>query len=268
VNLDRGLILFDTYDWQDELLIKFQKYSKNIANISRQSGKTTTCVAFLLHSILFKKNYRVAVVANKLAMAKEIISRLKESYMYLPKWMQQGTAVWNAQSIELENGSKVCCDGTAAGSLRGNSFNLVLMDEFAHIPDHLLNDFFSSVYPTIVSGKTAKLIIISTPCGMNLFHKIWIDSVNGRNQYIPTQVHWSQIPGRDEQWKADTIANTNARQFAQEFESLAFDTNIDIEKYMSLNNFSKSGINNVRIKTTLGNLYNELKQANEAATGT
>lgn len=207
-------------------------YSNNIL-----SHNTTTAVAFLLHSILFKKNYSVAVVANKLSMAKEIIGRLKTSYMYLPKWMQQGTAVWNAQSIELENGSKVMCDGTAAGSLRGNSFNLLLIDEFAHIPDHLLSEFFSSVYPTIVSGQTTKLIIISTPNGMNMFHKLWTDSINGRNKYIPTQVHWTQIPGRDEEFKNTTIANTSLRQWSQEFE-LKFlggsDTLIDGNKLATL----------------------------------
>ena len=175
------------------------------------SHNTTTAVTFILHSILFKKNYSVAVVANKLSMATEIITRLKDSYNYLPKWMQQGVAVWNARSITLENGSKVVCDGTSAGSLRGNSFNLLLIDEFAHIPDHLLEEFFSSVYPTLSSGKTTKLIIISCVAkGTYLltnkgYRKIdnFIDDSKTGAYFVPEYT----IMGKDKFYKSDIIVN-------------------------------------------------------------
>ena len=107
---------------------------------------------------------------------------------------------------------------TSASAVRGMSFNIIFLDEFAFVPNHIAESFFASVYPTITSGKSTKVIIISTPQGMNHFYKLWTDAQNGRNGYTWHEVHWSQVPGRDENWKAETIKNTSERQFTQEFE--------------------------------------------------
>ncbi len=132
--------------------------------------------------------------------------------------MQQGVAVWNKGSMELENGSKILAASTSASAVRGMSFNILFLDEFAFVPNHIAEEFFASVYPTITSGKSTKVIIISTPYGMNHFYKMWMNAVNGKNGYVFNEVHWSQVPGRDAEWKAITIANTSERQFTQEFE--------------------------------------------------
>nr|BAR29476.1 terminase large subunit [uncultured Mediterranean phage uvMED]BAR29512.1 terminase large subunit [uncultured Mediterranean phage uvMED] len=218
VNVDAGLISFDMYDFQKEMMWKFHRNRFNIAKLPRQSGKSTIVTTYLLHYALFNENVNIAILANKAATAREMLSRLQLSYENLPRWMQQGIVAWNRGSLELENGSKIIAASTSASAIRGMSFNIVFLDEFAFIPNHICDQFFSSVYPTISSGKKSKVIIVSTPNGMNMFYKMWNDSLKGRNEYISTEVHWSEVPGRDAKWKEQTIRNTSQRQFTQEFE--------------------------------------------------
>jgi hypothetical protein len=147
-----------------------------------------------------------------------MLQRLQLSYENLPKWLQQGILQWNRGSLELENGSKIMAASTSSSAVRGMSFNVIFLDEFAFVPNHIADQFFSSVYPTISSGKSTKVIIISTPHGMNMFYKLWHDAEKGKNEYIPTEVHWSAVPGRDAAWKEQTIKNTSEQQFKVEFE--------------------------------------------------
>jgi hypothetical protein len=151
--------------------------------------------------------------------------------------MQQGIVSWNKRSLELENGSKIIAASTSASAVRGGSYNVIFLDEFAFIPNHIADEFFASVYPTISSGQSTKVLIVSTPKGMNHFYRIWHDAERGKNEYIPTDVHWSEVPGRDEKWKAQTIANTSEQQFKVEFECEflgSVDTLISAAKLRSL----------------------------------
>ena len=132
--------------------------------------------------------------------------------------MQQGILAWNKGSLELENGSKILAASTSASAVRGGSYNVIFLDEFAFIPNHIADQFFASVYPTISSGQKTKVIIVSTPHGMNHFYRMWHDAERNKNEYIPTEVHWSEVPGRDAVWKEQTIANTSEQQFRVEFE--------------------------------------------------
>tara|TARA_B100000035_G_scaffold239639_1_gene207942 strand:+ start:802 stop:2466 length:1665 start_codon:yes stop_codon:yes gene_type:complete len=218
VNVDAGLIPFKMYEFQKDMMWKFHQNRFNIAKLPRQSGKSTIVTTYLLHYALFNENVNIAILANKAATAREMLSRLQLSYENLPRWMQQGIVAWNRGSLELENGSKIIAASTSASAIRGMSFNIVFLDEFAFIPNHICDQFFSSVYPTISSGKKSKVIIISTPNGMNMFYKMWNDALKSRNEYVPTEVHWSEVPGRDAAWKEQTIKNTSQRQFTQEFE--------------------------------------------------
>jgi hypothetical protein len=218
VNLDEGLVPFDIYPFQEKLVRNFHNNRFNICKMPRQSGKSTTVVSYLLHYVVFNDNVNVGILANKASTAKDLLGRLQKSYENLPKWMQQGVMVWNKASLELENGSKIIAASTSASAVRGMSFNIIFLDEFAFIPNHIADDFFSSVYPTISSGKTTKVIIVSTPKGMNHFYRLWHDAERNRNEYVPTEVHWSEVPGRDAKWKEQTIANTSEQQFQQEFE--------------------------------------------------
>ena len=218
ISLDKGLVPFDLYDFQSDMVEKFHENRFNIAKLPRQSGKSTVVTAYLLWYTLFNDNVNVAILANKAATAREMLQRLQLSYENLPNWMQQGVVNWNRGSLELENGSKIMAASTSASAVRGMSFNIIFLDEFAFIPTHIADEFFSSVYPTISSGKSTKVIIISTPKGMNMFYKLWHDAEKGKNEYVTTEVHWSQVPGRDAEWKEQTIKNTSEEQFNQEFE--------------------------------------------------
>ena len=218
VSLDEGLVPFKMWDFQEELIQKFHDNRFNIAKLPRQTGKSTTVVSYLLHYILFNDNVNVGILANKASTSRDLLARLATAYENLPKWIQQGVVVWNKGNIELENGSKILAASTSASAVRGMSFNIIFLDEFAFVPNHIADSFFASVYPTITSGQSTKVIIISTPQGMNHFYKMWVDAVNGRNGYTFHEVHWSQVPGRDEAWKEQTIKNTSERQFTQEFE--------------------------------------------------
>jgi hypothetical protein len=219
VNVDTGLVNFDLYPFQEKMIRSFTNNRFTIAKIGRQSGKSITCIAFFLHYILFNKDVSVALLANKLATARELLSRLQMAYEHLPKWLQQGVVTWNKGNIELENGAKVMAAATSSSAIRGGSYNILFLDEFAFVPNEMAEEFFNSVYPTISSGTSTKVIIVSTPAGMNHFYKLWVDSEEGRNSYNPISVHWSEVPGRDEKWKQTTIKNTSAEQFRQEFDT-------------------------------------------------
>ena len=218
VNVDRGLINFQLYDYQKDIVDLSVKERFVICKMPRQCGKTTTLVGIMLWYVLFHETYSIAILAHKMQQAREILSRIQLAYEHLPKWLQQGIVEWNKGNIELENGSKILASATSSSAIRGGSFNLVYLDEFAFVENNMQEDFFASVYPTISSGQTTKVLITSTPNGLNMFYKIWTDSEEGKNNYKRIDVHWSQVPGRDEKWKQETIRNTSEEQFRVEFE--------------------------------------------------
>jgi hypothetical protein len=168
---------------------------------------------------IFQDTQNVAVLANKGSLARDILAKYQLAYENLPMWLQQGIVTWNKGNVELENGSKIIAASTSSSAVRGGAFNCVFLDEFAFVPNNIAEEFFNSVYPVISSGKTTKIIIVSTPNGMNLFYKLWMDSLNKKNDYKNFEIHWSHVPGRDEAWKEETIRNTSERQFRQEFET-------------------------------------------------
>ena len=219
VHVDKGLIPFDLYDFQENMVDQFYDNRFVICKMPRQTGKSTTIIAFLLHYILFNEDVRVAILANKGSTARELLSRLQLAYEHLPVWLQQGIVTWNKGDMELENGSKILASATSSSAIRGGSFNIIFLDEFAFVPPNIADEFFRAVYPTISSGETTKVFIVSTPNGMNMFYKMWINAVEGRSDYYPIDVHWSQVPGRDEKWKDQTIRNTSEDQFRVEFET-------------------------------------------------
>ena len=218
VSLDEGLVPFNLYPFQEKLVRNFHENRFNICKMPRQTGKSTTVVSYLLHYAVFNDNVNIGILANKAKIAMDLLGRLQTAYENLPRWMQQGIIAWNKGSLELENGSKILAASTSASAVRGMSFNILFLDEFAFVPNHVADDFFASVYPTISSGTNTKVIIVSTPRGMNHFYRMWHDSEKGKNEYVPTDVHWSEVPGRDEVWKEQTIANTSEQQFKVEFE--------------------------------------------------
>ena len=218
VNIDEGLIPFEPYDYQEEIVKLVENERFVICKMPRQTGKTTTICAVLMWYLMFRDSFNIAILAHKSSQSRDILGRIQLAYEHLPRWMQLGIVEWNKGNVELENGSKILAASTSASSIRGGSFNLIYLDEFAFVPTHIQEEFFASVYPTISSGQSSKVLITSTPNGLNLFYKIWHDSEQELNEYKRIDVHWSDVPGRDQEWREQTIRNTSEEQFRQEFE--------------------------------------------------
>jgi hypothetical protein len=220
INIDKGLVSFKLYDYQKEMLRSFAENRFSIIATARQAGKSTTTCAFVLWYIIFNPEKTVALLANKGETAREILGRIQLAYQHLPKWLQQGVKEWNKGSMELENNSRVLAAATSSDAIRGYSINLLFIDEAAFIENW--DSFFTSVYPTISSGKESKIVLVSTPNGLNHFYKIWEyahKSGEENNGYNPIRVMWHDVPGRDEAWKSQTLASMNFdfEKFEQEY---------------------------------------------------
>lgn len=218
INVDRGTINFKLYDYQKEMIKSFHDNRNTIVTTSRQAGKSVTVVAFMLWYVIFQSEKTVALLANKGDTAREIMSRVQFAYQYIPKWLQQGVVAWNKGSLELENHSRIIAAATSSSGIRGYSINMLFIDEAAFIDNW--DEFFTSVYPTISSGKETKVLLVSTPNGLNHFYATWKNALEGRNGYSPILVNWREVPGRDEKWKENTLAGMNFDQekFNQEME--------------------------------------------------
>jgi len=227
--LDKGIMPFELYDYQQKFVKAIHDNRFTISKWPRQSGKSTSVIGYICHYITFNQSVSVAILANRLKTAKdELYSKLQMAYENLPAFLQQGVVEWNKTSLKLENGSRVICDATSSAAIRGGSFNFLLLDEYAFLPSHVAEEFYASTYPTISAGTTTKLVIVSTPNGMNHFHKLWVDANRPdghklKNKFIPIDVSWREVPitpggpRRDDVWAAEQIANTSEEQFQQEY---------------------------------------------------
>jgi len=219
ISLDTGLTNFELYPFQEDMIRCYHENRFSITMASRQVGKSTTVVAFFLWYVLFNTNVRCCISANKQKISIDLLQRLKLAYEHLPRFLQQGVQVWAKMEIVLSNGSSVFAAATSSSAVRGGSYSALLLDEFGFVPENIANEFYASTFPTITSGKTTKIIMVSTPNGMNLFHKFWSEAKAGRNDFKPLVAHWSQVPGRDERWKQEMIRNIGGpEKFAQEMD--------------------------------------------------
>lgn len=218
VHVDHGLIPIKMYNYQKEIVEKFSNNRRTTVVTSRQAGKTTTAVCIILHYVLFNDHKTVALLANKGDAAREILDRIKVAYEALPTWLQQGVLEWNKGSVQFENGCKIIASATSSSAIRGKSISLLYIDETAFVENW--DEFFASVFPTISSGDTTKILFTSTPNGLNHFYKTCEGARNGTNGYQYVQVLWQDVPNRDETWKQETLASMDYdyEKFAQEFE--------------------------------------------------
>lgn len=216
IDLNRGLVNFEMWDFQERMVQTFQENRFVINLLPRQMGKTITVAAFLLHYAIFNKHKSIGILANKAATSREILSRIQRMLENLPFFLQPGVVEYNKGNVEFGNGSTLMAAATSSDSIRGFSFNVVYLDEFAFVEN--ADTFYTSTYPVISSGDDTKVLITSTPNGMNLFYKLWEDARMGRNDYVPVQVHWNENPRRDKKWEETTLKNIGKKQFAQEYE--------------------------------------------------
>ena len=218
VHVDKGLIPIRLYEYQKEIIEKITSNRRVVVNTSRQAGKTTTAAVVILHYVLFNDHKTIALLANKGDAAREILDRIKIAYEALPRWMQQGVVEWNKGSVEFENGCKIIAAATSSSAIRGKSISFLYIDETAFIENW--DEFFASVFPTISSGQTTKVLFTSTPNGLNHFYKTCKGAQEGENGYQYVEVTWNRVPGRDEEWKHETLSamDFDLQKFAQEFE--------------------------------------------------
>ena len=240
IHVDKGLIPFDLYDYQQDLINTLHENRYVIVKSARQSGKSVTSLGYILHYVLFNKTKIVGMLANKASTSRELLGRLQTAYQHLPKFLQQGIVEWNKGNLELENGSKIIASSTSSSAIRGYSFSLLFLDEFAFVQRTIADAFIKSVYPTISSGKDTKIIMVSTPNGYNLFYKFWNDAVEGNNQFKTFKIHWTSIPERDQEWRRKIISDIGEEAFRQEYEADFLGSSNTLISYEKLQELSYS----------------------------
>lgn len=214
VSLDDGEIPFKMHGYQKKMIVAMLNDRFSLYMLPRQMGKTTVVAAYMVHQILFNSHYTIAILANKDSAAREVLDRIQFMYTLLPSWMQVGALTWNKGDIELEGERKIFTAATSPSSIRGKSVNLLYCDEFAHVDNDV--EFWTSTYPTISSGNRTKVIITSTPCGLNLFYKLWVDSKEKKNDFSSYYFPWTDHPGRDKKWESTQLGALGALKFRQE----------------------------------------------------
>ena len=244
INLNKGLVPFDLYPYQENMFTHFNDHRFSIVLACRQSGKSISSIVYLLWYAIFHSEKVIAILANKGATAREMLSRIALAIENLPFFLQPGCKVFNKGTIVFSNNSKIIAAATSASSIRGMSVNLLFLDEFAFVENP--NEFYTSTYPVISSGHSTKVIITSTANGVgNLFYRLWEGAVQSSNEYKPFRVDWWDVPGRGEEWRRQTVANTSELQFSQEFGNcLKNNSRICIR------------INNCIYEMQIGDLYN------------
>ncbi len=228
VKLGVGQVLFDMYPFQEKMVHSLLNNRNSLFKLPRQSGKTTTTAAFAIHQAIFKDGYSILIAANKARTAIEIMKRIRDAFQSLPKWLQQGVTKWNEGSVEFENRSRIVAVPTTGDAARGFSYDMIILDEFAFLPKNIANEFFTSVIPTISSSDTTKIAVLSTPKGMNHFFDMWDKAnkplepgENGDGRFVPLEIRWNDVPGRDENFKKrmlDTYGG-DINRWLQEFEA-------------------------------------------------
>lgn len=216
VSLDDGVVPFKLFPYQKRIIRAIQNNKKVIGKIGRQLGKSTVVAGFISWYVLFHDNKNCAILANKQATAKEIFSRVQFILENTPKWLQQGVKEWNKTSLSLENGSRVFASGTSPSAVRGSSISLLFLDEFAFLRPSLADEFIASVFPTISSSESSKMVIVSTPKGLNHYYKIWTEAEKGTNGFFPVAAHWSEHPRRSQAWADEQLKELGPLKFNQE----------------------------------------------------
>lgn len=215
---DEGIRKITLRDYQEQILSQYQKHRFNIFLSPRQSGKTVTSSIFLLWYLLFNYDKNAMILANIGDTATELMDKIKIIMKGLPFFLKPGILVYNVMTMKFDNGCRIMAKTTTKQSSIGFTVHFLYMDEFAHINPNFIGQFFKSVYPTISSSKISRIIITSTPNGMNKFYEIYKSAIEGENEFNPIRVDWWQVPGRDEEWKKKEIANLGSEEdFNQEY---------------------------------------------------
>lgn len=212
-------------DYQNELLQRYTDHRWNIIMFPRQSGKTTTTVGEILHFATFSFDKDMVVIAQSDKVIKEILQKIKEAFSALPFFMQPGFVSFNKNGFILENGCRLTIGIASESVVQGFALDFLYIDEFAYIKPKMVKKFWENIYPALVNNPLSKVIITSTPNGRNMFYELWKGAETKANKFIPYRIYWYDVPGRDEQFKRDTIANIGIEGWEMGFEC-SFDTQL------------------------------------------
>lgn len=218
VSLDDGVVPFKMFPYQKRIIEALHNNKNTLGKLFRQAGKSTIVAAYFAWYVLFNENKTAVILANKQTIAIEIFGRVQFIIENLPQWLQQGVVEWNKKSLVLENGSRCVAAATSASAVRGMSVNLLLCDEFAHLHPNLAEEFIASVFPTLSSSESSKLVIISTPNGLNHYHKLWVEAVKGINDFKTVEGHWQENPRRSQEWAESQRKKLGEVKYRQEIE--------------------------------------------------
>lgn len=216
VSLDKGVVPMKLYPYQKRLIKAFHNNRFVLSKLFRQAGKSSVTAAYVLWYVNFNANKSAAILANKAAIAREIFSRVQFMFEELPVWLKKGVKEWNKTSFTLENDTTCFCAASSPSSIRGKSISLLVLDEFAFLSQNLADEFIASVFPTISSGETTKMIIVSTPHGMNHFYKMWSEAEQGINGFVAVPGDWKEHPDRTQKWADDMRAKLGEVKYNQE----------------------------------------------------
>ena len=217
LNIDRGLVLFEPYYYQKEMFKLIENNRNTIFKIPRQSGKTTCVEGYLLHKMLFTRDTIIGVVAHMESGAIRVVDEIQDMFRRLPFWLQCGVVTFSKTDFEIENNSRIICSATSKTALSGNAFSILYVDEMGLIPSNIINDFINAISPTLASSKNSRMLVTSTPKGLNFYAKMWLDAISGKNGFIPYSINWYDVPGRDEKFKEEQIRTHGMQYWLQEF---------------------------------------------------
>lgn len=212
----RGKILFDLYGYQKNALKEFETHDYNIVLKGRQLGFSTLIAGYSLWMMLFGNDKNILVIATKQEVAKNLVTKVRYMHSALPVWLR-GTAIEdNKLSMRFANGSQIKAVASSKDAGRSEALSLLILDEAAFIEDAEI--IWTAAQATLSTGGRA--ILNSTPNGVgNFFHKMWIGSEEGANDFNPILLDWRVHPDRDEEWRARQTEMLGEMQAAQEHDA-------------------------------------------------
>lgn len=222
---DKGWDKITLRDYQENLLNRYSKNRWNIIMFPRQSGKTTTTIIEILHFCIFNVDKDCVVIAQSDKVINEILNKIKEAFSALPFFLQPGFVSFNKKGFTLDNGCRLTIGIASESVVQGYALDLLYIDEFAYIKPSLAKPFWENIYPTLINNPNSRCIITSTPNGRNLFWRLWVGAEQKINKFIAYRIYWYDVPGRDLQFKYDTISNIGEEGWELGFEC-SFDTQL------------------------------------------
>jgi len=212
-DLKKGDLLFTKYG--NKKVINIVKYNSSVSMFDFTiddpnhrfytngilSHNTINAAITMLHFVTFNNDKNIMIVANIASTTIEIVDKIKSIYVHLPFFLKVGIKNWNQRTMIFENGCRIKTAARSRTPAIGFTIDFLYLDEFAHIPSNIIEPYYQAVYPVVSAVENSKIIITSTPNGMNLFYRLLTDAERPegdpqKNQFKALRIYWYQVPGR------------------------------------------------------------------------